>query len=109
AVRESIQIEIAAELAVDPDEEVAVEGRGHAERIVVRANLAGLVLHQIDADEKRVAGAERGAHAAEQRSGSRRIEVADVRSQEQEQRAARSRTRRDLGEARFIRRLVPDD
>ena len=69
AVGERVEVEVAAELAVDPDQQVAVERGGHAERIVVGEQQVALRLHEIGAEQQRVARRERRADA---RAGTRR-------------------------------------
>ena len=44
AVRELVHVEVAVQLAIDPHEQVAIERRGHAERIVVGQQQLGLGL-----------------------------------------------------------------
>ena len=99
AMDELREVEIGAQFPVHAHEQVAVEGGGHAERIVVRRAADRLGLHR---DRCRAAGrrrraARRGCRAAARRH--RRIEIADVRAEKQHQRrptrarAARSRRR----------------
>ena len=79
-VREGVQVEIGAELAVDPHQQVAVERRGHARGVVVGRQQRGQVLLQVDADDHRRRLAERGAHPPEERHRLLRPEIADRRS-----------------------------
>ena len=84
-VAKRADVEVGAELAVDPDEQIEVERGGHAERIVVRQEQLPLRLDEIRAKQKRVAAPERPGEAPEQGFGRRGIEVADVRAEEQRQ------------------------
>src|SRR5580704_15777071 len=52
AMRELVENEIAAQLAIDPDEKIQVERSGHAQRVVIRRQQLALVLHEIGADEE---------------------------------------------------------
>ena len=63
-MREGIEIERAAQLAIDADEQVAVERRRHAERIVVGQQQVALGLDEVRAEQQEVAGTERGADVA---------------------------------------------
>src|SRR5450830_1161629 len=103
---EGADVEVAAELAVDPDEQIAVERRRDAERVVVREQERPLRFHEIGAGEQAVAGRERRADAAKKRVGAWRIEVTDVRSEKERQRPAGSGADRpNLRKARLVRRL----
>ena len=88
AMREAVHVEIAAQFPVHPHEQVAIERGGHAQRVVVGQQQLGLRLHEIGAEQQRVAGSEDRADAAQKRVGARRIEVADVRSEEHHERPA---------------------
>ena len=55
AVDEAVQVEIAAQFAVDPHEQIPVEGRRDPKRIVVGQQQVPLRLDQVGADEKAVA------------------------------------------------------
>src|ERR1700675_4525266 len=97
AMREPAEVEITTELAIDPDEKIQVERGGHAQRVVVGRQQLALVLHEIGADQQDILLEERRSNAAQKRAGSRRIEVADVRSEKQGQRPpAHARAGRDL-------------
>ena len=101
---------VAAELAVDADEEVAVERRRDPERVVVGEQQIGLGLDEVGAEQQQVAGIESGANAIEKPRRRRRIEVADVRTEEQDQRGAAFGPRRHRGaQPFFVRRPVADD
>ena len=105
----SRDVEVAAELAVDAHQQIAVERGGHAERIVVGEQQLVLRLHEIGAEQQRVAGG-RAPHGS--RAGSAlapgRIEVADVRAEKQHQRAPGRCAVADAAAAQAcsIRRLV---
>ena len=81
---ESIEIEIAAQLVVDPAKQIAVERRGDPQRIIVGEEQFAFGFHQIGAEQQRVARAQRPADAGEQIVRGLRREVADVRSEEQD-------------------------
>ena len=68
AVLEGVEIEVAAELAVDPHEQVLVERRGHAERIVVGEQQLALRLDEIRAEQQQIAGRERARGCARRNS-----------------------------------------
>jgi hypothetical protein len=57
-VRECRQVEVGAELAVDDCEHVEVELRRHSRRVVVGTHEPRRVLHQVGAEQERVAGAQ---------------------------------------------------
>jgi hypothetical protein len=92
-VCEAGEIEVSAELAVHPREEVLVEGRGHAGRVVVCALEHARVLAQVDADEEPAARPDEPRHAGHQRDRFRRLEVPDRRAGEVDGAAARSAAR----------------
>ena len=109
-MRKLIELEIGLELAIDADQQVAVERRRDAERIVVGQQQILFGLDEIGADEQPIALAQGAADAGQQRVTRRRIEVADVGAEKQRQHAARAAPRGDgLGEPRLVRRLVPHD
>ena len=82
------EVEVAAELVVDPHEKVLVERGGHAERIVVGEQQVALRLDEVGAEQEKVARGERRADAIEELRGRWRIEVADVRAEQQDQHRA---------------------
>src|SRR5205823_7415812 len=98
---EVFESKIAAELAVDSHEQVAVEGGGDAERIVVGEQQIALRLDEVSADEQRIAAHERRADGPQEGIGAGRIEVADVRPEKQRERPSGSSASRrcDLDEA----------
>ena len=75
AVRERVEIEVAAELPVDAHEQIAVERRRDAERIVVGQQEVGFGLDEIGAEEQRVARRQRRADAAQERLGAGRSKL----------------------------------
>ena len=79
-VREGVEVEVGAELAVDPDQKVAVEGRRHAVGIVIGRKQRREVLLAVDADDHRRVPAERRAHPAQERERLVRPEIADRRA-----------------------------
>ena len=109
AVIEGGDVEGPAQLAIDSDQQVAVERRRHAERIVVRHEQIALGLDEIGADQEPVVSGERGTNAAQERVHSGRIEVADVRSEKQGQRAPRAHRGRGFGKTGLVRGLMRHD
>src|SRR3954447_1734563 len=77
AVRKPVEIEIATELAVDAREQVLVERRGHAERVVVGSDKIRLRLHKIDTDDEEGALPQKTPGAGEELARLVRREVAD--------------------------------
>ena len=53
---ERVEVEVAAELAVDADQEVLVERRRDAERVVVGEQQLALRLDEVGAEQQQVAG-----------------------------------------------------
>ncbi len=86
AVLECAEVEVGVELAIHADEQIAVEGGGHAERVVIRKQQVALRFQQVSAHQQRVVRPERAANRPQKLGGARRIEVADVRPEEQHQR-----------------------
>ena len=82
-MRERRDVEIGAKLAIDSYEEVEIEGRGHAERVVVGQLQHRRRLHQIGAEQEQIPRSQGGANVGQQLVGARRIEITDVRSQEE--------------------------
>src|SRR5207247_116811 len=107
---ECLDVAVAAQLAVDADQEIAIECGGDAQRIVVGEQQMPLRLHEIGADQEHVAAHERRPDAAQKCVGARGIEVADVRAQEQRQHAAGPKALAPhFLEADFVWRLVGHD
>ena len=90
AVGERREVEVGQELRVHPREQVLVEGRRDAERIVVGEQQLALRLDEIRAEQQRVARPQAPPDAGEKLVGGGAIEVADVRAEEEhEHRAVR--------------------
>src|SRR6185369_4750243 len=84
-VRESREIEIPAELAVDPEQHVLVERGGDAEGVVVRQDQVGLRLDEVCAEKERVARPERVPDRAEELARGGAVEIPEVRSEEEDE------------------------
>jgi hypothetical protein len=82
---ESVDDEIGAQLRVHACEEILVECRRQAERIVVREQELAFRLDQVGAEQQVVARMDGCADLAEKRRRAWRIEVADVRSEQHDQ------------------------
>ena len=91
AVRESVQVEVGAQLRIHAQQQVLVEGRGQAERIVVGEQQIAFRLDEIGAEQQGVAGPKRRADQAEGSGRARRVEVPDVRAEERDERRVRIR------------------
>src|SRR5688572_24015167 len=100
--------EVGSELAIDPDEQVPVERGGDAERIVVGEQELPLGFHQIDTEEERVMPGDAAAHVGQECRRARRVEVADVRSEEDNQTPATSVSHR-LTETIIVGSALRDD
>ncbi len=74
---EGLQVEVRAELAVDPHQQVPVERRGDAKCIIIGRDQGPLGLHHIDADQEAPAPAEQGARAHQEGLRLLRREIAD--------------------------------
>ena len=104
-VPEGVEIEGAAELAIDAGEQVEVEGRGHARRVVVGRHQRARVLLEVDADDQPAAGRQHGAEHAQQAAGLDRREIADRRARER----SRSCGAGEIGRQRDRMGEVADD
>ena len=93
------EVEVATQLAVDAQQDVQVEGGADAERIVVRTKQVALRLDQISANQQRPPGPNRTVNTTQQRVRCLRIEIANIRSQQQHQRHALGRHPRHLVKA----------
>src|SRR6185369_5661088 len=82
-VLEALELEGAAQLAIDPPQQIEVELGRDAGGVVIGVveNLGRL--HQIDTDDHNRAGAEDGAGVAEEFRRLVRLEIADGRSREE--------------------------
>ena len=95
AMREGVEIERPAELAVDADEQVPVERGGDAERIVVgehAARASGFTRSAPSSSES--PGASAARIRAQELVRGRRVEVADVRAEQQHEHRMRRRRAR---------------
>src|SRR5262249_16458777 len=77
AVVEAREIEIAIELAIDALEQVEVELRRQAGRVVVGGIENARVLHQVDPDDQRCAASQHAAGVAQESASFMRLEIAD--------------------------------
>src|SRR5579864_6042109 len=84
-MRESVQVEVGVELAVDARKQVQVEGRSHAERIVVRQDQLRGGLLEIAAQQERVTGLQDSSHLAEKLDAGRTVEIADCAAEEKDE------------------------
>ena len=84
---EGAQVEVRAQLAVDARELVEVEGRGHAQRVVVGRFQHAARLPQVSAQEQGVSGREHAAQGAQEGARLFGVEVADVRAEKERERA----------------------
>src|SRR5690242_7158824 len=81
AMPECFEIELARQLPVDPSENVLVEARGHAARVVIGALERRAIFAQIGADQQAVDGTKMRTHHAQKRRRLFAAEVAEVRAQ----------------------------
>ena len=88
-VTEGIEIEVRLQFAVQPRQNVLVEGRRDSLRVVVRGNENLRTLGEVGAQQQRVARAQRAAYAAQQADGIVGLEVADTGADVEHQLAAR--------------------
>src|SRR5947209_862250 len=86
-VAEGAQGEVRMKLSVDAREEIEVEGGGDAERVVVRGFENRGVFLEVCAEQKRVARAQHAAQTPEEGARAFAVEVADVRAEEEYERA----------------------
>ena len=106
-VRESRRVEVAAELAVDHVQHVAVELRCDAARVVVRGLEPRRVLDEVGAEQERLAGPEQPVQVCEERRALLAGEVADARSRGTRTAAAVLRAARRGGARSRRRRRAP--
>src|SRR4051812_11803517 len=76
---------IAAKFAVDPMEEIKIEGGGHALGVVISRNEAALVLEAVDPNQKARPFAQCFPHRSQEVDRAVRDEVADCRTGEEAQ------------------------
>ena len=86
---ELVHVEIAADLAVQPYQQVEGEIGGHPGGIVVGGLDHRRLLMQVDADQRQPVGAHRVAHGAQQVNGFIAIEIAQRRSGKERQSPSR--------------------
>ena len=82
---EGREIEVRTEFAVDPQQQVLVEGGREAERVVVGEEQIPLRLDEVGAEQEGIPGAQRVADFLQKTFRRRRIEVAYVGTQEEDQ------------------------
>ena len=82
-MRESVEVEVSAELVIDSPKQIPVERCGDFERIVVREQQLALRLDEVGAKKERVTRTQRSLNAREQiaRQGGR--EISDVGTEKQ--------------------------
>src|ERR1700704_1699016 len=78
---EGTQIKIAAQLTINPSQDVATESSSHTMRVVVSRFQNARVLLEIGPEQKRIAAAQHFAHRTEKGVRLFRFKVADVRPQ----------------------------
>ena len=106
----AVEVEVGEQLRVHAREQVLVEGGGHAERIVVGEQQVALGLDEVGAEQQRVARAQGPADLREELARGGRIEVADVRAEEEdEHRAAVGPVARGVAQPLLVGRAVADD
>ena len=108
AVAEGVDVEVAAELAVDPDEQVAVERRRDAERIVVREQQLALRLDEIGADEEASPGSSAARMPRRNASAPGRSKLPMLEPRKSTSVRGR-RARAISAQSAFVRRLVRHD
>src|ERR1700683_5283397 len=80
AMRKGLEIEIGVKLAIETNENIAIEARSDSGCVVISIEKSVLALNQVHAEEKTVAGFERGADATEQAKRVGGLKVADARA-----------------------------
>ena len=104
------EVEVGQELGVDPREQVLVERGRDAHRIVVGQQQLLFRLDQIGSQQERISRPQRAADLAQELLGRRRIEVADVGTEEDhEHRALRRAVARRVPQALLVGRAVAHD
>src|SRR6476660_3955535 len=107
-MRELVELDRSAELAIDADEQVAVERRCDAERVVVSDEQPFGRLDEIDAKQHSVAYLDAGTDVLQKGTRARRIEVPDVGAKKGDERPTRSLSS-GVAEPRIVRRLMRHD
>ena len=108
-VRVCGDVEVAAELAVDPQQQVAVERGGHPERVIVGEEQLAVGLDEIGTEEKRVSARERSANATKKCVRPWTVEVSDIGPKQDYQRPPGASLSRDLRQPDFVGRFVRHD
>src|ERR1044072_3108537 len=83
SMRELLYVELASKLAVDPHEQVQVEGRSHAERVIVSRQQYVSRFLQVGPNQQNVCGPQHPANFFEEFARLFRVEIADVRPKKQ--------------------------
>ena len=87
-MRECSDVEVGVELAVQHAQDIAVELGGDAGRVVVRGNEPIDVLHEVGAEQERVAGRKTARHLGEELGAFLGREVADRAAEERDDAAS---------------------
>ena len=87
AVLELGQIEVTAELAIDPGQQIQIEGRSHAEGVVIGRFDDPFRLLQIRPQQHRISSDQNPPDIAKHFCGRVEIEIANARSEKQDRRA----------------------
>jgi hypothetical protein len=108
-VRECGDVDVADELAVDPQQQVAVECGGDPERVIISKEQLALGFDEIGAEQKRVSALERSANPTQKCVRSWTVEVTDVGTEQKHQRLPGVSFSRDLGQPDFVGGLMRHD
>ena len=81
-MRKRVQLEVGRQLAVEPQQQIPVEGGGQAQRIVIREQQLILRLDQVRTEQQEIAAGEARAGSGKKGGRAGRVEVADVRPEE---------------------------
>ena len=107
-MREAIELEIGIQLGVQAQEEILVERRGQAQGIVIGEQQVALGLDEVDAEQQVVVRLKGRANQPEKSRRAWRVEVAEVRSEEGDERRVRALGRQHE-QAVFVGGLVRRD
>src|ERR1700728_1112167 len=80
AMSKSRKIEVRSQLAIEADEEIQIEGRGHARCVVIGCEQRLGALYQVHAEQQRVPTPKAGASSLQQERRLGRLKIADARS-----------------------------
>src|SRR5579863_4969431 len=105
---ECFEIELGAELAVQPLKQIQIEGCGDAFGVVVSGDERGYILAQIDAEQESVAGIEMRANAPQKSGGVGGLKVADARADEEDEAALAVITRLKIELAGEVHGMRPE-